>query len=137
MRTVVRPSVLLVDDDQGSVDRLKVLFEKKGIHILTVSSFEMALTMIDRDYEELFIVFVSAEIPHFHPLMNSLKKMISRLVVYVLTAGSSEKADADACLFGAQRSFSRRSDLNKLPTYGKIVGPRILRTLRNAGKDAL
>jgi DNA-binding NtrC family response regulator len=88
-----RATVLVVDDEDITLNMLKVMIEQEGYHVLTAESGAQAIKLLDAHTVDLVISDQHMPGMNGHELLQRIKKEYVHLPVIMLTAfGSIEKA---------------------------------------------
>ena len=133
-------SILVVDDDPGTLELLTHILKMKGYHVITTTNGKSVVTLLEKHSPDLIILdIVMPELDGFQTL--SLIRQRSNLPVIMLTGRSEVTTLRDALALGAddyvKKPFRTRELLARIKsklrlTVSKDTPPLILITSKTA-----
>ena len=112
--TEQQPSVLVVDDEHGIRELLKLLLETEGYHVLTARSGDQALEIYAENKVDLVIQDLKMPGLGGLELLRSLKEQSAHLPVLVITAFSNWDDAVEAMRLGAFNYIRKPFDTDNI-----------------------
>jgi DNA-binding NtrC family response regulator len=106
--------VLIVDDEAGLLDFLRLLFEEEGFRVSTASSFESARELIPSHSFDVVLCDITMPDGNGLDLLKELKAEDEKTAVIMMTAYTSTKTAIEAMKLGAFDYVSKPFDVDEL-----------------------
>lgn len=111
-----KDSILVIDDDEGSCETLKDIFEEQGYQVVTALSGKDGLEMIRRGRFQVALVDIKLpDIDGVH-LIKRIKSKDPRLYVIMITAFATIENTIDALNKGAYSYFTKPLNIEEVKT---------------------
>lgn len=111
---MIKPKILLVDDDQGVLDGLKKILTQDGYAVSTASSGYEALNLLSK--RGFDIILTDMKLPGMGglSLIQEIRKKNEPVAIVVITAYSSVKTAVDAIKCGADDYLTKPLNVEEL-----------------------
>jgi len=114
MANMIKPKILLVDDDQSVLDGLKKILTQDGYAVSTASSGYEALNLLSK--RGVDIILTDMKLPGMGglSLIQEIRKKNEPVAIVVITAYSSVKTAVDAIKCGADDYLTKPLNIEEL-----------------------
>lgn len=114
MTNMIKPKILLVDDDQDVLDGLKMILTQDGYAVSTASSGYEALNLLSK--RGFDIILTDMKLPGMGglSLIQEIRKKNEPVAIVVITAYSSVKTAVDAIKCGADDYLTKPLNVEEL-----------------------
>ena len=107
---LMRPRLLLLDDEETIRQILSDFFEKKGFEVVALSMAKQAIELVDRDQFDVAIFDINLAGENGLELLRYFKTNCPQLPVIMLTGMSDSEELIDQALFRGANGFMRKGE---------------------------